>query len=104
RMANKIYNRQPKMYIKYPSATSGMIIPTMEDRMLDTSVKYQITALGGIVVSSISEADMVVFVNAPSDRMLPSSHQHVKGRGYTVQRNMVEFVESIDYCINVLNK
>ena len=104
RMANKIFNSQPKMYIKYPSITSGLIIPTLEDRFLDTSVKYQITAAGGVVVSSINEADMVVFVNAPSDWMLPSSHQHVKHRGYTTQRNLVEFVEVMDYVINKLDK
>src|SRR5690554_722496 len=104
RMANTIYDAKPKMYIKYPSITSGTIIPTLEDRYLDTSVKYQITALGGIVVSSVSEADMIVCVNAPSDKMLPSSHQHVKHSGYTTQRNLVEFVEFIDYAINTLNK
>ncbi|MGI6781314.1 MAG: DUF4127 family protein [Acholeplasmataceae bacterium] len=104
RMANKIFNRKPKMYIKYPSITSGIIIPTLEDRFLDTSVKYQITAAGGVVVSSISEADMVVFVNAPSDWMLPSSHQHVKHKGYTTQRNLVEFVETMEYVITKLNK
>lgn len=104
RIANKIYNKQPKMYLKYPSITSGLIIPTLEDRYLDTSVKYQITAAGGVIVPSIKEADMVVFVNAPSNYMLPSSHQHVKHRGYTTQRNLVEFVEVMEYVVNTLNK
>lgn len=104
RMVNEYYGKKPKYYIKYPSIASGYIIPTLEDRYLDTSVKYQISASGGVVVSSLSEADIVFAVNAPQGYMLPSSHQHIKHQGYTIHRNLVEFVEFINYAINDVNK
>ncbi len=104
RMANGIMNQKPKYYIKYPSITSGVIIPTLEDRYLDTSVKYQIAASGGITTTSLAEADILLVVNAPALYMLPSSHQHVKHQGYDISRNFVELVEFTDYAINTLNK
>lgn len=104
RMLADYKRKRPLVYIKYPSIGSATIYPTYEDRMLDTSVKYQITASGGLVASSVKEADLIFCVNAPSDRELPSSHQKEKGMGYTIQRNLVEFVEFIDYCINQLGK
>jgi len=104
RMVSEYKGIQPKYYIKYPSIASSYIIPTLEDRFLDTSVKYQITASGGIVVSSMSEADILFAVNAPAGYMLPSSHQDQKHRGYTINRNLVEFVEFINYAIHKANK
>ncbi len=97
-------NKRPLVYIYYPSLTSGQIIPRYEDRMLDTTVKYQILAAGGLTATSISEADIVLFVNAPAYDMREASSQSKHFRQYQIGRNLVDFVEQIDYVINVLKK
>lgn len=90
-------NIKPKIYIKYPSITSGSIIPSIEDRYLDTMVKYHIIVSGGLVATSLAECDGVAFINAPADRMLSSLTDTKEGRGMTVLRNMPEAMEFIEY-------
>lgn len=104
KMVSKMENKRPLIYIHYPSATSGHLIPRYEDRMLDTTVKYQILAAGALTASSIDEADLVLFVNAPSANMQEAAYQHKHFREYETQRNLVEFVEKIKYVVRVLKK
>lgn|SRR5690554_1345253 len=105
RVLNETLNQTPKIYIKYNSISAPWTIPSLEDRMLDTTIKYQILATGSIPASSMSEADITLYVNAPSDQMITAPYQYeLKGRGFTVLRNMIEFIENIKYCINVLKK
>lgn len=105
RLMNKLLNIQPKIYIKYNSLSAPWTIPSLEDRYLDTTIKYQILACGAIPVSSMSEADALLYVNAPSDKMITAPYQfELKGRGFTVFRNLVEFIESIKYSLTTLNK
>lgn len=101
RMLCDMKNKRPLVYIKYPAITSPSIIPAFEDRLLDTTVKYQILAAGGLIVTSLTEADVVFLVNSPSDRMISAPDQDKKGPGYTTQRNLVEFVEFMDFVMNV---
>lgn len=97
--------RKPLIYIKYNSITAPFTTPSLEDRYLDTTIKYQLIAAGAIIATSMKEADAILFVNAPSDQMITSRYQYeTKGRGFTVERNMVEYIESIRYCIEVLKK
>lgn len=103
RMLCEVTNKRPLVYIKYSSITSGQTIPSLEDRYLDTTIKYQILAAGGLVVSSLNEADIALFVNAPSDHMITSTAQWNKGLGFTTQRNLVEYMEYMDYCVNIKN-
>ncbi|MDF2700019.1 MAG: hypothetical protein K0Q49_1575 [Haloplasmataceae bacterium] len=104
RMYTKFKNKRPKIYIKYPSITSGQIIPNIEDRFLDTTVKYHIMVSGGIVVTSLEECDAVAFINAPADRMLSRLSPKEEGQGMTTLRNMVEAFEFIEYALKLRNK
>lgn len=104
RMILKMENKRPLIYIHYPSITSGSIIPRYEDRYLDTTVKYQILAAGALTASSVEEADLVLFVNAPSGNMQEAVYQHKHFREYEINRNLVEFVLQIKYVIEKLNK
>ena len=103
RMYNLVKHKRPKLYIKYPSITSPMIIPNIEDRYLDTTVKYQIIVSGGIVVHSLNDADAVVFINAPADKMLSRLSNQEAGRGFIQLRNMPEAIEFIEYACKNLN-
>ena len=66
RMINKDKKVKPKFYVYYASVTGGQQIPLYEDRLLNETIKYQILAAGGTIVSSISESDILLLVNVPS--------------------------------------
>lgn len=103
RMINKSENQRPLVYLEYASATGGYQIPLYEDRMLSESIKYQVLAAGGLIVSSFTEADLLLLVNVPSSNMKESNKQSEASLEYDVFRNLVAFVEMIDYGIK-LNK
>lgn len=104
RMYLNVIGKRPKVYLKYPSITSANIIPNIEDRPLDITVKYQIIVSGGIVVTSLVECDAVVYINAPADRMLSRLMPKEEGAGFTTLRNMVEVMEFLEYAHKQLNK
>lgn len=105
RMMTEKLKRKPVIYLRYNSYTAPQTIPSLEDRYLDTTIKYQVLASGGLIASSVHEADAVLFVNAPADQMISAPYQYErKGPGFTTQRNMVEMIEYMDYCVNVLKK
>ncbi len=96
RMYTQIHHIQPKFYIHYPSPSCATTIPLLEDRFLDVTVRYQIRAAGGKIVSSMSESDIVLFVNASGTRMASSSSiKASRDEGLRTQRNLVDFVELI---------
>ena len=105
KMILKIKNQTPLFYIKYPSPNSPLTVPALEDRYLDTTVRYQILAAGGLITTSVKEADVVLFVNTNAIHMCSSADLNApRNRGMSVLRNMPEFVEFMDYCVNTLNK
>ena len=98
RMLNHIENKKPKFYIKYPSITTPTVIPCLEDRYLDTTVKYQIIASGGIIVPSVSEADLVLVPLMGATKMFDDvTYNH---RDIDVLTNMIETFEFIKWAIN----
>lgn len=104
RMINKSENKTPLFYLHYASATGGHQIPLYEDRMLSESIKYQILAAGGLIVSSMVEASLLLLVNVPSSNMKESNKQAEAALEYDAFRNLVEFVEMIDYGIKLGKK
>jgi hypothetical protein len=96
RMFCEIKQIKPKIAIVYPSITSGQTIPLLEDRYLDTTVRYQIRAAGARVVNSVMEADMVLCVNASATKMASNAFIELKrDQGMTTLRNLEDFVELI---------
>lgn len=104
RMYTTFKKFRPKLVIKYPAISAGQIIPNIEDRYLDTTVRYHITVCGGIVVNSLEEADGVVFINAPADRMLSRLTPSKPTRGLTTLRNMPEAMEYLEYALREKHK
>ncbi|HPX83683.1 MAG TPA: DUF4127 family protein [Bacilli bacterium] len=97
RLVCHLHQISPKVLIKYPGPSCPSIIPSIEDRYLDTMVKYHVLACGGIVVDSLRECDAVLFINAPADYMRSSFSREEPGRGLAVLRNMAEAMAFIDY-------
>ncbi|MEF2247035.1 DUF4127 family protein [Paenibacillus sp. IITD108] len=93
RMLNEFNNVTPYVYPRLSGVNSAAIIPLYEDRPLFESIKYQILAAGGQIASSAQEADCVLLVNAPGDRMLEANDQLQTDLGYQVMRNTIELVE-----------
>lgn len=104
RMVNEHTGKKPRVYPRFSSEQAPFIIPLYEDRSLIESVKYQILCAGGLVCYSEREADVILMVNAPGKNMMEASMQKQKGMGYTVERNLAEFVEYIEYIIHTAKK
>jgi hypothetical protein len=104
RMVCSLNKLSPKVLIKYPNANCEKMIPSLEDRYLDTTVKYHILACGGLVVNSLKECDVVLFINAPTDYMRSSFSKEKPGRGLEVLRNVVESMEFLDYAFHEKGK
>ncbi len=100
RMVNESRGYRPNVYLRFSSIRSPFVIPLYEDRMLYESIKYHVLCAGGLICDSLTDADMVLMVNAPAEKMLEANLQHTKGSNYTVGRNLIEFVEYIDFVIN----
>lgn len=104
RMINKMENKTPLVHVRYSSIQGPTVIPLYEDRYSYESVKYQIIAAGGLLATSISEADMVLLVNSPGDTMMEAVVQKQNSIGYDVLRNLIELIEFADYAVGKLNK
>lgn len=105
KMVLKIEKKRPLFYVKYNSVSAPRTIPFLEDRYLDLTVNYQILAAGGLITQNLSEADIVLCVNANGISMMEKSTlDHECDRGMTTFRNMPEFMEFMDYCVNDLHK
>lgn len=110
RLVNEMHGKRPLVYIKYASALGDTITPLFEDRVVNETIKYQILAAGGLVASSVSEADIILMINTPSAN--PQCHIFLsetvvplpKMIEYDANRNLIEQVEYADYAINVLKK
>lgn len=97
-------NKRPLVYLKYSSPGEGKIIPLYEDRYVSETIKYQVLAAGGILVNDLNSADLVLMVNTPSENMREAASIKRRTIEYDSFRNLVDFVEFIDYSIKNLNK
>ncbi|WP_334075708.1 MULTISPECIES: DUF4127 family protein [Paenibacillus] len=104
RMVNRFRQCSPQIYPRFSSAQGPFVIPLYEDRVLFESVKYQVLAAGGLLCSSVTEADLVLLVNSPGETMMESVLQHQPGADVPMHRNLVELVESADYLISRARK
>ena len=104
RMINEKHGKRPLVYVKYTSFSGGSIIPLYEDRPVHETIKYQILAAGGLVTSSVHEADLVLIVNVPPSGMIEAPNQNVRLIEYDSFRNLIEAVEFAEYVIDELNK
>ena len=104
RMINHYEGVRPMFYLQYASITGGQQIPLYEDRLLHETIKYQVLAAGGLLVSCISEANILLLVNTPSSHMKEASNQHEASLEYDAFRNLVEYVELASYGIELGKK
>lgn len=104
RMVNQYLDKKPLIYPRFSSVKGPFITPICEDRALYETIKYQIMAAGGLLCTSYSEADLVLFVNTPGEKMMEASVQNNRGIGYNVFRTIIELVETAEFVVNHLKK
>lgn len=99
RAMNEVFEKRPKVYVKYASVFAPYLIPAYEDRALGETVRYHIMAAGCIQVDSVAEADFILALSAPARKMLEAVRQPAANTDYDVERNLTEFLYAIDtYC------
>lgn len=95
------YNYRPKVYVKYASSKGKNIIPPLEDRPLEITVKEQLAAAGALRVDDINQADYLLFVNTPSAETMRimENWDFLLNREEIIDpaRSLHDFVNSIEY-------
>ncbi|WP_026391582.1 DUF4127 family protein [Haploplasma modicum] len=104
RLVLNFEDKKPLVYLKYSTVGNGKIIPLYEDRYLGETIKYQVLAAGGLIVSDLKDADLVLLVNTPPSGMREASNIDKRTIEYDAQRTLIEFVLFAEYAINVLKK
>lgn len=100
RAVNRMNGKRPRVYLKYSSIHAPFIIPAYEDRALGETIKYQLMAANCRITDSYETADFCLAVNCPANHMMESEDQPVKNRDYQVERNIMEFAEFLEDCVN----
>ena len=99
RAVNALEGKTPRVYLKYASTLAPMLIPNYEDRSLNETVKYHVMAAGCTVASALAEADCVMGITAPANKMLEAADQPANNIDYDVERNMAEFLQFVNRCV-----
>lgn len=93
RMINHFNGYKPKIYLKYACDLAKSIIPRYEGVSLSSTLKSHIFSAGCQECDSFNEADIVIFVTAPSEDMEEAFHQPSEKPGYIAERNFVEMMD-----------
>lgn len=97
----EIKNYQPSLFLRYSSTQGPLIIPSYEDRSLGESLKYQITAAGGIIADDSTHSGAILMVHSPATEQenIGNTSQAIEDRhpSYFSEINYLEFVTMIKY-------
>ncbi len=101
RVMNEINRNVPGVYIKYAAIKAPYMIPAYEDRPLGETLKYHIMAAGCCQVAAESEADIILAVTAPANKMEEATNQPAGNADYRVERNLTELVYYMEHMIKL---
>lgn len=104
RALTKKYNYQPRVFIKYATSKGKNIIPPLEDRPLEITVKEQLAAAGSVAVNDINDADYLLFVNTPSSTTMKVMEKwdFLLNREAIIdpEKSLHSFINTIEYNLN----
>lgn len=72
---------RPRLYLRYSSINSPSVITAYEDRPIHELVKAHLTPLGGSIACSPTDADLILFLNAPAHVQGEASLQWLAWQG-----------------------
>jgi hypothetical protein len=75
------WHYQPRVYPRYSSIQSSLVTTAYEDRPIHELIKAHLTPLGGTIASSPEEADIILYLNAPSFSQGEASFQWLCWKG-----------------------
>lgn len=67
RYAAQQANVRPTFWTRYSSVRAGQVITAYEDRPMAELIKAHLGPLGGVLVNSPAEADILLYVNSPAE-------------------------------------
>jgi hypothetical protein len=77
----RLYNFKPRVWPRYSAVNSPGVITAYEDRPFHELLKAHLAPLGGILVDSPENADLHLFINAPSLAQGEGMYQWLVWRG-----------------------
>ncbi|WP_054948815.1 DUF4127 family protein [Numidum massiliense] len=89
----------PEIFVRYSSTLAPFIIPKLEDRTLNESIKHQLTAAGAVMADHSRDAHAILMVHAPAVGEAnvadgqPFAERHAS---YYSEVNIPEFVHAIE--------
>lgn len=90
----------PEIFVRYSATLAPFIIPKLEDRTLNESIKHQLTAAGAVMVDHSGDAQAILMVHAPAVGETdvadgqPFAERHAS---YYSEVNIPEFVHVMQY-------
>jgi hypothetical protein len=72
---------KPRVYPRYSSIRSAEVVTAYEDRPINELVKAHLTPLRGTLAASPTEADLILFINAPAHAQGEASLQWLSWKG-----------------------
>lgn len=88
--------KTPKFHAFYASTLGPTLIPLYEDRPMNETLKHHVLAVGGALVATPQEADIILAINSPGLTMQRAKEQHHnQDLTYNTYRNLREFVMNI---------
>lgn len=95
RMENSMRGRTPKVYIKYAAEKARDLIPLYEGNTLAATLKYHVLSAGCQQIDIYEEADIILVVTAPAEKMEEAAEQPADHPGYYAERNFPELIHFI---------
>jgi hypothetical protein len=72
---------RPRVFLRYSGSGADQVITAYEDRPMTEMVKAHLGPLGGIVVPSPDDAELLLYINAPAEEQGDGPDQYVLGLG-----------------------
>lgn len=94
RAYNEHYHKTIRIYPIYSSTLGPQIIPKYEDRPMQESLKSHVRVIGGRIVASPDNADLILGINSPGKVMQESFE--AKDLTYTTYRQLLDFVLTLE--------
>lgn len=93
RMLNTMNGKKPRVYVKYASDASKDLIPLYEGSRLAGTIKYHVLSSGCQLTDSYDNADIIMVITAPANRMEEATEQPSRNPDYYAERNLPELID-----------
>ena len=95
---SEVMEYTPEVFVRYSSTHGPYIIPKLEDRSLNESIKSQLTSVNAFMADSPEEADFILMVNSPAvgpSGMADGEPFERRHSSYFSEVNTREFMQAI---------